>query len=97
MFFLVPQKLYKEWFSIQSVQEGRKRRLVSSYTAKNFIYVLSFFFSNSYINYRKIIQSRAETKYSNEDREVSCFGSHIGVQMSTHLEQGNMNSMTVKM
>jgi hypothetical protein len=79
------------------MQEWRKKRLVSSYTAKNFIYVRPFFFSNSYVNYGRFIQSGAETKYSNENREANCFGSNIGVQMSTHLQQGNMNSLTVKM
>jgi len=37
----------KERFSVQSVQEGRKKTLASSYTAKNFIYLLPFFFSNT--------------------------------------------------
>jgi hypothetical protein len=50
MFFILSQKLYKETnslkerFSVQSVQEGRKKMLVSPYTAKNFIYYFRFSF-----------------------------------------------------
>jgi len=86
----------KERFSVHSVQEGRKKTLVPFYIAKKNSFTYFRYSSQIRTLTTVVIHSRAETKYSNEDREFNCFGRNISVQMITHLEQGNINSFHVK-